>query len=325
MVDTTWHDIETLNGVGPAIAERLAGVGIRHAEQLLGHPELQMVQFLEPIEGLTVQNLLGALIPQARLLRLEGLTEGEAIALANAGHNFASLMLSDTERLASTLATAGHDVDTEHLLRARLSAAQRYQKGTLLVQVLNQDRVAVPDAEVLIVDPPQAGNAVAWTHRTNEFGYALIEMIAAGNSQILAFDNDMAAHRSIPLVAVPRSLELVLTQEAPDGLTYDEEIDGPVVSAVPASRLSIDFVDIGDGTLLELVASGQDDAVLVEFYRKRFKLTWRWVTTRVQAGDLPEGVEPGALLRKSQDGLEDLGITAAAARSMLMQGNPLNL
>ncbi len=323
MIDTTWHDTQVLNGIGPVMAEALSGVGIHHSEQLLGHPDIVLAQSLADLGGLTVENLMAEFIPQARLLRLDGLSEAQALDLAQRGHDYGTLMLSDAEDLMSTLDGAGHPAEMQDLLKAQLGAAQRYQKGTLLVRVVDPDLQPVADAEVFIIDPPGSGTAVAWTYRTNQRGYALIEMVAAGQSAILAFADDRAAYLPMALTAQARSLMLVLDRDAPDGITHDEAVDGPVAMAVPASRPQVDLADLADGTLLEYSGMHENHGVLTVFFRKRFKLTWRIEITSVPQDDLPAEINPGALLLWTGSALTDTGLTSLEARLTLMQGNPL--
>lgn len=292
---TVWHPLTDLRGVGPALADQLAGVGYHYCEDLIVGDPARVAHDVDLVSGLTRGQTRDEFIPQARLLRLPISTE-TAIGLFDAGLRSYEALLWISPRVFPSAEASTGDV------AAALDVARRVGTGTVMLAVHGSDGAPVAGATVEAVNPTKAPGPHAWRWTTNEHGRALCEYLHPARRITVVVSAPGHAPATIPVLPTGPAQRLRLDLEGGDGtaITVDETLDGV---SLPDQGTPMDRVELDDRATLDHV-----DTFLVTAVRPdKVRLTsLRWhrrgaVTVQESAlwpaSDLPD-IEVGTVVQR---------------------------
>ncbi len=302
---TAWHPLSDLRGVGPVLADQLAGVGYHYCEDLLGGDPHRVAVDVGSVPGLTAGQALDELIPLARLLRL-AIPRETALDLFDRGLRSYQALLWISPGVFS------RGEVTVTAVEVVLEVARRLDTGTLMLSVQGSDGSPVPGATVEAVNPTKAPWPHAWQWTTNEHGCALCEYLDPARRVTFVVSAPRHAPATLSVLPAGRGQRLRVDLAAGDGsaVTVDEAANGV---SLPDHGTPIEHIELGHRSALDHV-----DTFLVSEIRpdgiRLTSLLWYTrgaVTVQESAtwptGDLPV-VDVGTVVQRSDDGFTVLSV-----------------
>lgn len=318
MPTTTWHTLNEIVGFGPAITQELHDRGYQYSESLLRYSRNNIANALSGINGLTVANVKNNYCIQALLLRLPDMTGTISNTLVNAGFNYSRLTYTPVDVLLKLLAKKGHSVSKYTALSWQLDASKRRFSSAITVVVLDQNGDPVPDASVYVDDPALTGDSISWHWKSNEQGHALVEYLIPGQHTIVAIKDEKHTKHSVNTSHCQYlSIKAVLSLTAPNGITYDEHVSGPVMQEGPSITVKCERDDLNDGEILEVTSTNGNEYRLTRILRQQKGSNWYISSLNIPKNNLSHGLNLHDLVEYKNSQFTYIAGTSASVRQAM--------
>lgn len=278
--DVGLHPIATVQGIGGARSAQLTTLGIRFAEDLLVWPEAHVARFLSRIPGLTYENVLSLYIPQAKFLRLDGVTSQYAEGLAKTGfRTHADLIYRDAGTILKALATVAESgaipqlPPLELIERWKVAASLSIHFSALIVSVCEADTgTSVVGADVYFIGPGLDETQRVLKRTSDAKGVVFCGILYPTPLKVIV-EHDAFTPTSITLDCEPgrtRKLTKKLGKE-PSLRAIRDESSGDQLIVTNYDFISSERVELSDfGTAPPfVVADIREDTVLLTSVRRR--------------------------------------------------------
>ena len=184
----TGQPVEEIEGIGPSLSQSLAGMGIKKIEDLLALDVNQMRNLLSGLPGVTEAKLRESFIPQARFLRLDGMTGQFAGGLVKSGfRTYSSLMNEATDEVYRRLEQRHSQGDIpsmppkELVQQWQLDSARKSQGGSLHIRIYDREnRKPISGAVVRINGTGLSDDNTPLSRETDSDGLVFLDTLGKG-------------------------------------------------------------------------------------------------------------------------------------------------
>jgi hypothetical protein len=328
-----WHDITEIQGIGPATKTELASTGISKSEDLLCLPDAQLAGYLGNMARLTPENLLNLYIPQARFLRLSGMTGQYAEGLARSSfYTYRHLVNAGADQVLDGLLRRQQEgiipesPSAEIVLSWQLEAAKLLGTGLLYLTV--QDAADETRIESATVRTNGLGfdSRVPIEFASDERGNVIIEGFQPGKHTIVVSKNGYKNGQSTFEIfsEQPTRVHIELSQGEHSPVVRDEREGDPLFigprSAVVERRVDKDyFAEPPPIRVIDVRATG---VLVCSVLRRQVDDTIEALTFLLPQNELPNDIEVGDLLVIGEGNVyEDSGMSLVEYRQAMFRND----
>jgi len=314
MSENKLHSVQELQGVGPVIAKKLEERSFCHAEEILSMRNQDLETWAEVIKGLSADKLRNEIIPQARMLLLDGMNGQIAEGLVRSGiKTLRDLVDLDAKTIVSRLEERAKEgvipeaPDQAMVIDWMLKAARLVGTGFLHLRVLDsKTKKPIAGVDVILTGRDPLVPA-PWKVTTDRNGLAWFAGLIPGKHRasisktgykeqitISEIQPDLTANRRIYLTGGELSEVIV------------DEFDGEVIGNVSLSwKIQTHLTKLENFPKkppVAIVKINEDEVTLCSIYRKRVNYDLHVYTFKMLKKDLPEGVKLYDILEPAEDG-----------------------
>lgn len=310
---STLHPVSEIQGIGPAIQEKLEERHVYYTEQLLSLPVDQVCAWLAPVPGITDHKLRNSYIPQARLLRVEGIDGQFAEGLVASGiSTYRRIVTTDPKAILTMLEDRVQDgtipavPELEDVISWQLNAAKLVATGMLLLTVIDKSskkRLAGIKARIVGLDPLVRAPV---TFESDERGIVVFDGLVPGKHTVVLTAEGYLRH-PITFMVKPdsgRSVRIELRPGKHKPRIVDE-FDGGVISPIALHETiksrRVDLNDLPARPPVHVVEIQADDVLLSSLWRRKIDDVIEVLTFTLPKAELPQGIDKGSVLLPQND------------------------
>lgn len=316
------QELEKINGIGPAIAAKMAQFGIASVEELVAMRPNFAPQFADRVEGLSLRQLTQDFRPQARFMVLPGVTPEMASVLVASGYRtYRQVIFAEAAEIRQNLqhAPAGLASDGEIiLLQLACARAQSYDRA--IVQVTDaEDGKPITNSTLTLRDASLLAWSTADTREGDAQGTIFSPALARGRQHRMFVDAPGYRRTSLVMAAqggLYHKVRIGLTK----GVTQPDadEFLGQSLGIIPEGAFvtvsAIAAADVPAGSMWRLRSQTQAGLSTMEcLMRRRYGSEIRVYSTKVTTTALPAGATPGNTFIVGADGSWAAASTIALA------------
>ena len=330
--------IDEIEGIGPARKTALAGLGLNTIEDLLALPAAATGRLLAGLPGIGAELVLGSFVPQARLLRLDGMTGQFAEGLVASGYRtYNDLVLDSSTGIRAALAQRQSeglipDVPDEALIvQWQLEAARKSQGGSLHIRVFDRaSKAPLAGAVVRLNGTGKSDDTGRLRRETDENGLVFLDELGEGVHRV-AVSADQHQSWLGTFAARPGSHARLLATLAPGAdqpILQLDEFAGDVIVA-PSATDAIVFDTLGSidefpqAPPFQIVSfsAATDTVLLASLWKRKINDQITIYQLRQPRALLPAGAKKGDVVLRNADGSYRLvdGLTPGAFRQELVR------
>lgn len=266
---SAWHDLETLPGLAPAVAEQVRAHGIETLEELCGLSAGAARVLADRVSGISAVRLRDQVIPQAGIALLDGGAEPSRALIEGGVSTYLALMAAPTATI--TRLTGYDDLAA---LRLQLQAARGLTSFKVVMRVLDKAGRPVRRPVLEIADAGFAVDRPTVDREGDTAGWVGSGSLLRGRAHHLSL---LAAKtRRSMLVRAPagpvRSLTVRLSG-APRPL--EPHPDRPLIMGGPITAVfdAVPLRRVNEGELFRVASGESSPPVLVSIVRQVHGLT----------------------------------------------------
>ena len=307
------HSVSEIQGIGPATQQKLEKKHVYYTEQLLSLPVDQVCAWLKSVRGITDHQLRNNYIPQARLLRVEGIDGQFAEGLVASGiSTYRRIVTTDTKAILTMLedrmeeGTIPSAPELEDVVSWQLNAAKLVATGLLLITIVDKSskkRLAGVKARIVGLDPLVRAPV---TFESNERGIIVFDGMVPGKHTVVLTAEGYLRH-PITFMVKPdggRSVRIELRPGTHKPRIVDE-FDGGVISPIALHETiksrRVDLNDLPVRPPVHVVEIRADDVLLSSLWRRKIDDVIEVLTFTLPKAELPRGIDKGSVLLPQND------------------------
>lgn len=311
MAENILHPVAEIKGIGQATATKLQKKGLYYSEQLLLLSPEDLFDWLKPAKGITIANLSTKLIPQARLLCVDGMNGQYAEGLVASGiKSYRDLVTSNAKTIYTLLEKKppnGKKPELEEIISWQLSAARLIGTGLLFVTVIDEStRKRLPGVTVGIsgLDPLIKAPVRL---KTNDRGVGLLagllparhtlELTAKGYLSFIA-PFDIEASGGINLL-----IELKKGKHRPRVI---DEFKGGIIDVIDQSATfktkRVSLADLPKKPPAHVVEIEEKEVLLSSLWRRQTDNVIEVLTFMIKKSELPRKINKNSVLLPDKTG-----------------------
>ncbi|TNE52858.1 MAG: hypothetical protein EP338_13805 [Bacteroidetes bacterium] len=302
------HDIRLLSGIGEALGEELANRNCFYTEHLLVDHPMDIADRFEDIQGISKDQLLHQFIPQARLFRLEGMTERLADLLVESGLDYSWMARLAPADLREFISEHGFRFEEQLLLNWQLEASRRVFSNTLALYVVDHQFKPVK-ARVSICNASFSEHLYNDEFETDDRGFVLLDAIRNPMISLLVYTDNRCYIGEFPLIGLDTYSNRVirLEKEYSGEVMWDELIDGPSYVSRPEYSKKRNEEDLAGIDQFYVSYINGTEIRLSSMYRKLIDGNWRTEYFVTDVSSLGMDVNMSDILRRNEGGFELTG------------------
>lgn len=284
-----------------------------YAEQLLSLPVDQVCVRFKSVKGITDHQLRNNYIPQARLLRVEGIDGQYAEGLVASGIcTYRQIVTNDPKAILTMLedrmeeGTIPSVPELEDIVSWQLSAAKLIYTGMLFLIVIDKSskkRLAGIKARIVGVDPLVKA-PVAF--ESEERGIVVFDGLVPGQHTAVLMADGYLRHPATFVVEPDTSISMII--EMRKGIhkprIIDEFEDGVIGVIGPHELIKsrrVDLSDLPKRPPAHVVEIKADEVLLSSLLRRKIDDVIEVLTFTLPKAELPRGIERGSVLLPQND------------------------
>ncbi|MFX1480895.1 MAG: collagen binding domain-containing protein [Promethearchaeota archaeon] len=330
MSETITHPILSLEGIDEALEEKLKSFRISVSEDLLAFPEQQIVNLLSNIEGLTKDTIINSLLPQARYMRIEGLSNQiikDLIKLNN--RSYQDLVITQTDIILNEFKDS---VSIETVLKWQLEAARLQNSITLHLTILDKETgEPLESAETRINNTGYSCNPVIF--KTNNNGLAFFEKLMPGTyTVVISKDGYKRQVATFSRKNFSDKIKMVIRLETGEStpIVIDEFSNGAIYTVRNHEWLRSKVVQLHELPSIPplIIHEIKDDKVRASsLWSKQIDDIIYVYVLNLPREDIPENIEIGNIVSMDKEGKWQLmeGMTFRKYRKEFLKRRSINL
>lgn len=299
-------DIKEISGVGDVTGNEMRALNYRWTRDLFLAPVIVVSDDLEPIVGVSRNEIQNQFIPQARLLELPGITPSLASHLCDKNYRkYSQVGWVDEAHLKDAILEHSPDFDESLISEIQREALRRASTCSLRLKVMATDSSPISGAEFHVSNPSPSGFPHGSHWVSDEHGVIYTDYLAPGfiTSGLIADGYLSKIHPIVVEFGMASSQAAYMEVGQSSPVIYDEFESGHqmYLNQFAVSRQTVSIEDLPDNAVFEFHSAG-DSINLICMQRRHVGSYAEHYLVSVELDEFFSELEAGSIVERDSAG-----------------------